>query len=84
MAAFETKQASEALGRKLERLVSYKAAGEPITPELTRWVDSLPHRILDNLAKWEIINTHRAEGGRHLKKCVDAWRKTLLAKGKTG
>ena len=49
--AFVDKAASEALGRKIERLVSFKVAGEQPDPPLSRWIEQIPDNLRLRLAR---------------------------------
>ncbi len=81
MAGFTDKAATEALGRRLGRLVSLLAVGEPPDVALMKWLDGLPRRILDNLARWDMVSPRRAGGARTLSEHVEQWKGALLAKG---
>ena len=66
LAGFRGKRATRQLAYKIERLVAHRTAGEPPPPDLSRWVDSLPRRLLDKLAEWAIISKRRAGRTRTL------------------
>jgi len=83
MPAFTNKPASEALGRNIDRLVSYKASGEPLPPELTRWLEGLPSSIREKLASWHLLDSIRIAASRTLKDHLQDWHSYLIGKGNT-
>jgi len=54
--AFTDKAASEELGRKLERLVAFKASRRTLDAELTSWLESCPPRIMRRLATLGLVD----------------------------
>src|SRR5450755_2073839 len=55
----EDKKSSTELARKIDRLNSIRAGGDIMTPELTRYVESMPPGIRMKLAEWGILSAAR-------------------------
>lgn len=79
--AYPNKQASDELGRKIGHIVNSKITAQPLTPEISRYIDSLPKRILDNLVNWDIISNARAAGVKKLHDLASLWKKQALIPG---
>lgn len=79
--AFTDKKASEALGRRLERLVGLKVAGEQPDAEMRRWLEGLPNTIRTRLAKIGLLDSRSVASARPLRKHVDDYGQALLDKG---
>ena len=60
--AFESKKQSDALGRRIEELVSSKFAGQKPDTESQNWLNNLPHKFTQKLVSWGIIDEHRVSG----------------------
>ena len=82
-AGLESKRQTEALGRRLEKLVNYKVAGETLDPEMTRWLESLPPRLTKKLVKIGLLDSQRAAGGKPLREHLSDFGRSLAAKGNT-
>jgi len=78
---FSDKSASGAAGHRIERLVSYRAASEMPTPEESRWLETLPKRILEYLIRIGLVDQKRAAAANTLGKHVDDFERSLIAKG---
>lgn len=76
--AFVDKMASAVLGRQIERLVSWKVAGEQPTPELTRWLEGTPQSLRKRFAKIGLLDAERATGGQPVAKVVKIGNKEVL------
>ncbi|MEC8493740.1 MAG: site-specific integrase, partial [Planctomycetota bacterium] len=83
VAAFPDKAASEALGRKIERLVALRAAGEAPDLELTRFISDLPTRIRDLLGKVGVLGRARVAANRTIDLLLEEFSATLRARGRT-
>ena len=83
LALFPDKRASEQAGRKIESMVACRMAGEGLTATLTQWVETIPGRVREQLAKWGVLDSSRYAAGMPLPDHLDAWHKSLLAKGNT-
>lgn len=58
--AFTDRGASEALGRKLERLAALRAAQEPLPQALGSWAENLPAKTRTTLARFGLLDQSRA------------------------
>ncbi|MEZ0267615.1 MAG: tyrosine-type recombinase/integrase [Phycisphaerae bacterium] len=54
--ALSTKAQSEEFGRKVEQLVAYRVAGSPLDPQLIRWVESLPPKMVERLLRLDLLD----------------------------
>lgn len=78
---FADKTASEEAGRKIERLVSLRLAGEAPDAALTRWLEDCPAPMRAKLGAWGIITRTRVAAGKPLAEHLADWRQALLTKG---
>lgn len=83
LTAFTDKSLSEALGRKIVKLVNYKIAGENLDPQLSRWLEQIPARLLNRFVEIGLIDNRRAAGGKLLKEHLEDFKQSLLAKSNT-
>jgi len=81
--AFTDKTQSEALGRQIERLVRYRVSGEPLNPALSRWLEQIPARMRDRLAKIGLLDLSRAAAAKPLDDHLADFRQALTDKGNT-
>ena len=79
--AFSDKGASEELGRKLDRLVTLRAAGEVPDRALSRFVEELPKRMREKLAKIGLLDRRRLAAARPLTYHVEGYERSLLNRG---
>jgi len=77
------KKASEALGRQIERLVAAKLAREPLSRELSAWVETLSSALRSSLGRFGVLDGQRLAAGRALKEHIEDWRGFLSAKDNT-
>ena len=80
---FTDRRASAELGRKLERLVALRVAGEQPDAGMVPWLEMLPLRMQKRLVKVGLLDPERAAGGQSLSEHLVDWQTTLLAKGST-
>ena len=59
VSGFRDHKQTEALGRNIERLVSYRVSGEPLDPSLTKWVEGLPAKLRIRLHKIGLLDQTR-------------------------
>jgi len=78
---FTDKGATEELGRKIERLVSARAAGQPVAVDLSRWLETMPADLRTRLAKWGILDARAVSHSRPLAVHLDDFHASLLHKG---
>ena len=83
-AAFTDKRASEELGRKLERLVFLRVAGQQPDPTLTRWLETLPAKWRARLARIGVLDGQAVAANRPLGDHLVEFKQALLDKGSTG
>jgi len=79
--AFTDKKQSEELGRKLEKLVACRANGESPDTTLGRWLESVPARIRDKLAKIGLLEGRTVAAGKPLLEHVRDFEAALSTKG---
>ena len=72
---------SEALGTKLERLVSCRAVGEPLTPDLLNWVENMAPILRDKLAGWDVIEAPKCERFKPISYQMIGYMHVMRAKG---
>jgi len=77
-AAFTDKAQSEALGRQIEQLVNYKAAGEQPDPQLSRWLEQIPAKLKERLVGIGLLDARRA-AAKPLAKHLKDFEQSLLA-----
>jgi len=80
--AFTDRKQSEELGRKVERLVCCVSNREAPDLGLARWLESLPAKQRDVLARWGLLDAKTTAAGKPLADHLSDFRDTLLAKGK--
>jgi len=81
--AFTDKTQSEALGRQIERLVRFRVSGEPLDTTLSRWLENIPARMRDRLAKIGLLDLSRAAAAKPLDDHLADFRQALIDKGNT-
>ncbi len=79
--AFTDKGQSEALGRQIERLIRYRAAGEQPDPQLSRWLEQIPESLRQRFVSIGLLDSARAAAGKPLAVHVDDFEQALLHKG---
>ena len=80
LALFSDKTASMEAGRKIEKLVALRMAGENPDIPLMKWLMVCPARILHHLAEWGIIDNSRAAASTSLDTHVKDWREAMQHK----
>jgi len=81
--AFEDKRASRAFADKLQLLVSARVSGAGLDPDLSRWLETLPKRILDRLGEIGLLDAHRVASTKPLSEHVDDYEQSLCDSGAT-
>ena len=81
--AFTDNAASMALGRTLLKLVENRQSGEPLTVELSRWLEGQSDATKVKLARWGLIDQTKLTGSKTLAEHIADWRADLLARGNT-
>jgi hypothetical protein len=80
---FKDKTQSRLLGDQIERLVASRVAGQPPSPELTRWLEHVPPKLRDRLVKIGLLDNTRAAASKPLSKHLNDFAASLPAKGNT-
>lgn len=83
------RKSAEAVGRKIDRLVRYKANNDPLDPELSKWLRKRPPKFLARLVEFGLVEPATMIGLQPLQLHLDGqadspgWRQVLTAKGRT-
>jgi len=80
---FVDKPATEAFGRKIERLIALKAAGESLPLDLLKWLEGLPDANRKALNKLGLLGSHKMAASKTLADHVADWKRFLEAKQNT-
>jgi len=81
--AFSDKRASAEYARRVEQLAALKAAGEAPGAELVRWLESLPTKHRDALARCGLLSGTAAAARKRLADHAADYRQALLDGGAT-
>ncbi len=81
--AFTDKAASDELGRKLERLVALRIAGEAPDSGLSRWLEALPPRRLLRLSELGLLDARRLAATRPLSELLVEFESSLRSRDRT-
>ena len=81
--AFTDKNQSLALGRTVLKLVENRQSGEPLTVELSRWLETVSDATKATLARWGLIDQSRLTGSKPLTGHISDWKADMLAQGNT-
>jgi len=74
----DKKNAGEA-ARLVERLVHARAAGDSLTPELSRFIENTLPAIREKLAAWGIIDAAKVAAGKSLDDHLNDWEQFLVS-----
>lgn len=77
---FTDKGATEAMGRKVERLAELREAGEPLPLDLVRFVEVLPARMRATLARWGVLDPRTVASAQPLAEHVVAFEESLRSR----
>jgi integrase len=80
---FRHRKSTEAIGERVEKLVASKLAGEAPDVEITRWLETIPNRMRELLAQWELIDSKRVAASKLLTSHMDDFKAALVARGNT-
>ena len=83
MPLFKEKKASQQAANAIEKLVSHRAAGDILPPDLTSFVEHTLPTIRTTLAKWDILDPRRIQASKPLAEHLTDWEGSLKAKGST-
>lgn len=81
--AFTDKRASEEFGRKLDDMAAFKAARRALPPDFSRWLDSLPAKVRQRLAKHGLLDPESEASFKSLIAHLDDYRQYLEGAGRT-
>jgi len=81
--AFTDHKASEALGRRIDRLVACRASGESLPLDIQRWLEGLPDAIRGALHKFGLLDGVRVAAGKTITEHLADWKAYLESKGNT-
>ena len=83
VSGFRDRRQTEAIGRRVEQLVSMKLAGEAPDAPMTRWLETVPEKLRKRLAEIGLIDPRRAAASKPLSEHLDDFEAALLARGNT-
>lgn len=83
ISGFTDKALTEALGRKIVRLVEFKIAGEQLDSQMITWLEQIPSSLKEKFVKIGLIDNRRASASKPLDQHLEDFRKSLLARGNT-
>ncbi len=75
---FTDEKASAEFVRKLERLASLRASGEQPDPTLAKWLEGLPMKLRDKLARWGVLDVRAVAGSKPLAQHLADYKQALL------
>ncbi|MGD9690823.1 MAG: tyrosine-type recombinase/integrase [Phycisphaerales bacterium] len=78
---FTDQRASVEVARRIERLMALRQAGDGPDPEIARWLEQAPRRVVAYLAKHGILDPRRVAATKTLDEHIDDWRTALRSKG---
>ncbi len=81
--AFSDQRASQELGRKLETLVALRLSGQGPDAPLARWLETLPLKTRERLAKMGFIDVSRLTAASTVNSLLDRMRDALEARDRT-
>ncbi len=80
---YTDRKQTETLGRNVERLVCCRSNRETPDLALSQWLESIPRRIQEVLARWDLLAASKMAAGKPLGEHVDDFEGALRAKGNT-
>lgn len=80
---FRDKRATQELGRKLERLVSLRLAGEQPDAAMVRWLESLPTKTRDQLARVGLLDSRSVASSKPAREHLGDYEQSLHDTGAT-
>ena len=84
IAAFPGKRASEELAHKLEILRDCRLAGNSLSSDIRKWLETIPHSMQERLTVFGFLDRKESSGNKPLYCHLDDFYKALLSKGNTG
>ena len=83
LAAFSRKRETMKLADRIERLVFCRNSGQPLEPELQRWINRLPARLEEKFVRWGLLEGWRVAATKPLLEHVENWQAFLVHQGRT-
>ena len=80
---YTDRDATETLGKQIQRLVSCRASTEPISPELSRWLGQIPSALRQRFVSIGLLDPEHAGGGKLLSAHIADFG-SVIDKGNTG
>ncbi len=81
--AFTDRRQSESFGRWVERLVAAKMNREPLSPELSKWLESIPPKTRDRFVKIGLLDGSKNAAAKPLSAHIADFGQSLADKGDT-
>ena len=81
-AGFRDKAATEGLGQQIERMISYKVAGLPPDPQLSRWLEQIPAKLRKRFIDVGLLDASRAAATKPLREHIADFVKTVRSRSK--
>ncbi len=76
---FTEKRHTQTFADNIEALIGCCIAGQNLPPELQRWIEGLPDRVMEKLVSWELLDGLRAQSGKPLQEHLENWKQSLIA-----
>ncbi|MBN1346696.1 MAG: hypothetical protein JXQ73_28655 [Phycisphaerae bacterium] len=80
---FKDKKATEEIGRRVERLVTIRAASQELDTDMVRWLETMPVKLRKRLGELGLLNVRTVAASKPLSDHIEDWRKGMLSKGNT-
>ena len=80
---FTDKKLTQELGGKLEKLVASRVLSQTPSPELSKWLETMPSSLRKRIVKFGLLDSQTMSNSRVLEKHVDEFHTSLLDKGNT-
>jgi len=81
--AFTDRQQSIELTRRVKKLVAWKVSGEMPDADTQRWIETMPDKLRNTLARWDILDARHVAAGKPLADHVADFKGAMLARGDT-
>lgn len=78
---FTDKAATVELGKRVERLVGFRVMRDELSPELARWLETLPNDLRNRLGKFGLLDAKTVAGKKPLAQHVDDFVASLRSAG---
>ncbi len=80
---FTDRKASDEVARRIERLMAVRESGSVPDPDMSRWLELAPRRVVEYLAKFDIIDARWTTAACTLDEHLAAFKAGLTARGST-